>query len=144
MPPDPDRREAEERDDRAREPREVDEPGDAAPERDRDQGYLFPWEEKESEPGSETGLGESGAARGATDRSGDPAETAEPSERAEAADTGEALGTGGTGETGGTGDAEAPEGAEGAGPRRGHGLMSREKVLWEWPYPGDWVEEALD
>jgi chromosomal replication initiator protein len=25
-----------------------------------------------------------------------------------------------------------------------HWIMSREKVLWEWPYAGDWIEEALD
>jgi len=25
-----------------------------------------------------------------------------------------------------------------------HGMLSREKVPWEWPYAGDWIEEALD
>ncbi len=30
-------------------------------------------------------------------------------------------------------------GSQGAAPR-----WSREKVLWSWPYPGDWIEESLD
>ncbi len=25
-----------------------------------------------------------------------------------------------------------------------HWIQSREKVLWEWPYPGDWIQESLD
>lgn len=38
---------------------------------------------------------------------------------------------------------EGAEEAAGAGDRR-HWLLSPEKVLWEWPYLGDWIEEELD
>ena len=147
MPSDPDRREAEERDDRAGEPREAEEPRGAAPERDRAPEDLFPWEEAEPEPGSGAGVGESGPDRDPTDRRGEPGEgteAAEPVERTDAPATHGIAGTPGTGGIPETGDAEAPDGPGTAMPRPGHGLMSREKVLWEWPYPGDWIEEAPD
>ncbi|MGK7312728.1 MAG: hypothetical protein ACN0LA_10875 [Candidatus Longimicrobiales bacterium M2_2A_002] len=64
-----------------------------------------------------------------------PWEEHEPVEEREAAKRAEVE------ETGDPGAAEAPEGAGTAGPRRAPGLVSREKVLWEWPYPGDWIEE---
>lgn len=38
-------------------------------------------------------------------------------------------------------DAEAAPQQERPG---GHWITSREKVLWEWPYPRDWLEETLD
>jgi chromosomal replication initiator protein len=38
--------------------------------------------------------------------------------------------------------AEAP--AEARGAAVPGWLTNREKVLWEWPYPGDWIEESLD
>ena len=50
------------------------------------------------------------------------------------------------GEVDGLLGAAATRGRDEGGPADSgsHGFLSREKVLWEWPYPGDWVEEALD
>jgi chromosomal replication initiator protein len=67
---------------------------------------------------------------------GEPGEPAEPGEAGEA------------GEAGSNGGPESPSngGAEAARQVRasGHWILSREKVLWEWPYPRDWLEESLD
>lgn len=44
-------------------------------------------------------------------------------------------------------EAKAKAGAESAGPGSGSGeatLMTREKVVWEWPYAEDWLVETLD
>ncbi|MFO7893576.1 MAG: DnaA/Hda family protein [Longimicrobiales bacterium] len=50
------------------------------------------------------------------------------------------------GATGGEPDAGVEQDSsqtQSSSPARGS-VWSREKVLWEWPYPGDWIEEALD
>ena len=142
MPFDPDRREAEAREDRAGEPRDANDVRGGAPERDRDQGDLFPWEEHER--GEEAGAGpvESGPGRGAADRT-EAGGAGETPDRARTAEPGEKGDTGDTADAGDVGDVGTAEGAVVPGSRRPPGLGSREKVLWEWPYPGDWIEEEM-
>ena len=89
--------------------------------------------EAEAEAAAREAAEEETVAAEAAEPAAEPVE-AEPAPVAAGAEAGEAA------------EGAAAEDAEGAGEAGGrrHWLLSPEKVLWEWPYLGDWIEEELD
>lgn len=96
--------------------------------------------------GADTGDGGEEGARAEPAASGSPA-SAGPHEAVEEGGETDAA-SGSTSSTGSTGPearpADTPRGRPRSESTGSTSSTSKEKVLWEWPYRGDWIEESLD